>query len=752
MIRFYCTGGRGTEKFIKTELEEKLRAQNIVVSDGKVYFDANISQIQQIVTLRSVERIFVHILQLDWKTIREINKKKQYDRISYVHVRRAIMNADIWNDPVIHQIPHEVLQVQNTAMIDESSPDSKHQSTTTCSHVLEKTSIDCSQKLESNKPTTTNTDTLVEVLNKEGPSTIEKQNEPMDIQNDRLDIQPVASMETNKVDLPITEKKSISDDVKNIECDKHDVDSKEPERLSMSVTEKYDPLTETPKSESESGLLKVEQSLGSTKSVKRSCSPNRENPEEPLKKKEKLDFTFRVTCRCTGLVGKYVYAQDLQISIGSKLKNMLNWKVNLRDPDIEISCHVNDKCVVLGMPIMRLPLSNRSYIKHFGLRSTISYIMSSLLPLKSGDIVLDPMCGKATILVESAHENKSITYIGSDKDDNQIKFATDNIRFAKLENVQIFKGSVLEMPLRNCSIDHVLCDAPFGKQYKVDCDLEHFYTRFLNEVTRILKPDGIVVLLTSPEMERFLLKSLSKKKKSKQENVIQEKDIKTDEKGSSKRTNNAIRSRSEIDIQKGDNASLIEQQDDLQNTNKDLKGKNDIEKEDNSSKISLNNDPKQENDIEMGDNPSKTDNTAMTSKKNDQKQESDIKMGDNSLKIHQQDISNLKSTVDDPNLGNDIVNPDRNGLEKEKSNIPNTAIDEESGSQTGIEIKDLISKRHHNRILANATGRTADWVNSVEDSFVKDELLFMKLLYVDSHYMKLGETHAYICILHKSIV
>ncbi|XP_063427909.1 tRNA (guanine(6)-N2)-methyltransferase THUMP3-like isoform X2 [Mytilus trossulus] len=747
MIRFYCTGGRGTEKFIKTELEEKLRAQNIDVSDGKVYFDANISQIQQIVTLRSVERIFVHILQLDWKTIREINKKKQYDRISYVHVRRAIMNAEIWNDPIIHQIPREVLQVQNTAMMDGSSPDSKHQSTSTCSRVLEKTSVDCSQKLESNKSTTTNNSGL----DKEGPSTTEKQNEPMDIQHDRLDIQPVDSMETNKADLHNVEKQNTSDIIKNTECDKHDNETKELDKLSMSVTEKQDPLTETPKSESEDGLLKVEQSLRSTKSVKRSCSPTKESPEEPAKKKGKLDFTFRVTCRCTGSVGKYVYAQDLQISIGSKLKNMLNWKVNLRDPDIEISCHVNDKCVVLGIPIMRSPLSNRSYIKHFGLRSTISYIMSSLLPLKSGDIVLDPMCGKATILVESAHENKTVTYIGSDKDDNQIKFATDNIRFAKLDNIHIFKGSVLEMPLRYCSIDHVLCDAPFGKQHKVDCDLEQFYTRFLNEVTRILKPDGNVVLLTSPEMERFLLKTLSKKNKSKQKNVIQEKDIKTDEKGSSKCTNNAIRSRSEIDIKKGDNTSQIEQ-DDLQNTIKDLKQKNDIKKEDSSSKISLNNDPKQENDIEMGDNPSKTDNTAMTSKKNDQKQESDIEMGDNSSKTDKKDRSNLKSTIDVTIVGNDIVNQDSNSLEKKKRDIPNTAIDEESGSQTGIEVKDLISKRHHNRILANATGRTADWVNSVEDTFVKDELSFMKLLYVDSHYMKLGETHAYICILHKSIV
>ncbi|CAC5402607.1 THUMP domain-containing protein 2 [Mytilus coruscus] len=603
MIRFYCTGGRGTEKFIKTELEEKLKAQNIVVSDGKVYFDANISQIHHIVKLRSVERIFVHLLQLDWKNIREINKKKQHDRISYVHVRRAIMNDEIWKDPVIHQIPHEVLQVQNTAMIDGSSPESKHQSASTCSRVL-----------ESNKTTTT---TNTSERDKAGQSTTEKQNEPMDIQHDKSDLQQADSMETNQAGLPITDKQNILDKIKNIECDKHDTETKEPDRLSMS--------SELP--------------LGSTKPVKRGCSPSRESPEGPAKKKRKLGFSFRVTCRCTGSVAKYVYAQDLQISIGSKLKNLLNWKVNLRSPDIEISCHVNDKCVVLGIPIMKSPLSNRSNIRHFGLRSTISYIMSSLLPLKTGDIVLDPMCGKATILVESAHENKTVTYIGSDKDDNQIKFATDNIHFAKQSNVHIFKGSVLELPLLNSSIDHVLCDAPFGKQHKVDCDLEHFYTRFLNEVTRILKPDGNVVLLTSPEMERFLLKTLSKKNKSKQENVILEKDVKTDEKGSSIRSNSEIRRNIDKYIQKGDNTLKTELLDNLQKSNKDSKQKNDMEMENNSLKTSINNDPKQESDIEMGEIPSKTDQSLKTSvnQNTDQKQENDIEMGDNPLQTDQRD-------------------------------------------------------------------------------------------------------------------
>ncbi|CAC5402604.1 THUMP domain-containing protein 2 [Mytilus coruscus] len=753
MIRFYCTGGRGTEKFIKTELEEKLKAQNIVVSDGKVYFDANISQIHHIVKLRSVERIFVHLLQLDWKNIREINKKKQHDRISYVHVRRAIMNDEIWKDPVIHQIPHEVLQVQNTAMIDGSSPESKHQSASACSRVFEKSSVDCLQNLESNKTTTT---TNTSERDKAGQSTTEKINEPMDIQHDKSDLQHAESMETNKAGLPITEKQNTLDKIRNIECDKHDTETKEPDRLSMSVTEKQDVLTETPKSESEKsqdGLSKSELSLGSTKPVKRGCSPSRESPEGPAKKKRKLGFTFRVTCRCTGSVAKYVYAQDLQISIGSKLKNLLNWKVNLRSPDIEISCHVNDKCVVLGIPIMKSPLSNRSYIRHFGLRSTISYIMSSLLPLKTGDIVLDPMCGKATILVESAHENKTVTYIGSDKDDNQIKFATDNIHFAKQGNVHIFKGSVLELPLLNSSIDHVLCDAPFGKQHKVDCDLEHFYTRFLNEVTRILKPDGNVVLLTSPEMERFLLKTLSKKNKSKQENVILEKDVKTDEKGSSIRSNSEIRRNIDKYIQKGDNTLKTELLDNLQKSNKDSKQKNDMEMENNSLKTSINNDPKQESDIEMGEIPAKTDQSLKTSvnQNTDQKQENDIEMGDNPLQTDQRDKSNLKSTIDNSNLQNDIVNQDSNSLEKGKRDKSCTAIDEDSGSQTGIEVKDLISKRHHKSILANKTGRTADWVNSVEDTFKNDELMFMKLLYVDSHYMKLGETHAYICILHKSI-
>ncbi|CAG2220916.1 DPYD [Mytilus edulis] len=127
---------------------------------------------------------------------------------------------------------------------------------------------------------------------------------------------------------------------------------------------------------------------------------------------------------------------------------------NIRAVPEEISCHVNDKCVVLGIPIMRLPLSNRSYIKHFGLRSTISYIMSSLLPLKSGDIVLDPMCGKATILVESAHENKvkyesvrpALSLAIWPLFDENAAYVMKNIPRKHLEEMTIFNSRICQQP------------------------------------------------------------------------------------------------------------------------------------------------------------------------------------------------------------------------------------------------------------------------------------------------------------------
>ncbi|XP_042531462.1 THUMP domain-containing protein 2 isoform X6 [Dipodomys spectabilis] len=115
-------------------------------------------------------------------------------------------------------------------------------------------------------------------------------------------------------------------------------------------------------------------------------------------------FTFRVSCRCSGTVAKVFTAQEVGKIIGIALMKQFGWKADLRTPDLEIFIHLNDVYSVLGIPLFRVPLASRTYIQMAGLRSTIAWAMASLAEIKAGALVLDPMCGLGTILLEAAKE------------------------------------------------------------------------------------------------------------------------------------------------------------------------------------------------------------------------------------------------------------------------------------------------------------------------------------------------------------
>ncbi|XP_054423444.1 THUMP domain-containing protein 2 isoform X2 [Pteronotus mesoamericanus] len=116
------------------------------------------------------------------------------------------------------------------------------------------------------------------------------------------------------------------------------------------------------------------------------------------------DLTFRVSCRCSGAIAKAFSAQEVGRIIGIALRKQFGWKADLRDPKIEIFIHLNDIYSVMGIPVFRVPLASRAYIKTAGLRSTIAWAMASVAEIKAGTFVLDPMCGLGTILLEAAKE------------------------------------------------------------------------------------------------------------------------------------------------------------------------------------------------------------------------------------------------------------------------------------------------------------------------------------------------------------
>ncbi|XP_059725372.1 THUMP domain-containing protein 2 isoform X2 [Haemorhous mexicanus] len=235
----------------------------------------------------------------------------------------------------------------------------------------------------------------------------------------------------------------------------------------------------------------------------RTCSelPSRGSGEDPAASEE-LSFSFRVSCRCSGAIARILTSQEVGRAIGLALVKQCRWRADLRDPDLEIFVHLNDIHSVVGIPLFRLPLANREYIRTAGLRSTVAWAMASLAEIRAGGLVLDPMCGLGTILLEAAKEWPEACYWGADISDSQLEGADGNIRAAGLvDKIELLKASVKALPLPSDSFDSVISDIPFGKKFKTTSDAQ-LLPDLLHEMERVLRVGGTLVLLLSQELCR----------------------------------------------------------------------------------------------------------------------------------------------------------------------------------------------------------------------------------------------------------
>ncbi|KAM6433365.1 U6 snRNA (guanine-N(2))-methyltransferase THUMPD2 [Rhynochetos jubatus] len=225
--------------------------------------------------------------------------------------------------------------------------------------------------------------------------------------------------------------------------------------------------------------------------------------EKPIVK-EQLNLSFRVSCRCSGAIAKILPSQEMGRAIGVALMKQFGWQADLRDPDLEIFVHLNDIYSVVGIPLFRLPLANREYIKTAGLRSTVAWAMASLAEIGAGAFVLDPMCGLGTILLEAAKEWPEACYWGADISDAQLEGADVNIRAAGLmDRIELLQASVKALPLPSESFDAVISDIPFGKKFKITKDTEPL-PHILQEMERVLRVGGTIVLLLSQDLRKHV--------------------------------------------------------------------------------------------------------------------------------------------------------------------------------------------------------------------------------------------------------
>jgi SAM-dependent methyltransferase len=134
-------------------------------------------------------------------------------------------------------------------------------------------------------------------------------------------------------------------------------------------------------------------------------------------------------------------------------------------------------------------------------------LMLRLAELREGMRVLDPCCGTATLGVLAAESCPSVRFVGADIDRSALAKAVTNLH-GRGHPVRLVQADAARLPFARESVDLVVSNLPFGKRVGSHGTNLELYPRILTEVSRVLRAEGIAVLMT--EEKRLLLDSVQR--------------------------------------------------------------------------------------------------------------------------------------------------------------------------------------------------------------------------------------------------
>lgn len=194
---------------------------------------------------------------------------------------------------------------------------------------------------------------------------------------------------------------------------------------------------------------------------------------------------------------------DAGDSVGAALQRVLprGMRQVKDDADIEFWIWINGSEALIGVRLSDASMRHRSY-KHehlpASLRPSVAAAMSLLSRPTADDVVLDPLCGAGTILIERGLAEPYETLLGGDLRPEAVGMARRNARAASVD-ARIETWDASDLALKDESVTRIITNLPFGKQIGTHEQNVKLYMDLAQEFRRILTPDGLVVALTSED-------------------------------------------------------------------------------------------------------------------------------------------------------------------------------------------------------------------------------------------------------------
>jgi 23S rRNA G2445 N2-methylase RlmL len=203
--------------------------------------------------------------------------------------------------------------------------------------------------------------------------------------------------------------------------------------------------------------------------------------------------TFKAVARVAGR--QTFKRENLETAIERVVVGLLpRWSVADAKASVEVWAHIVGERVLVGVRISGDELAQRRYKRaHLpaSLKPTVAAALVALSEPRPDDVFLDPMCGAGTVLRERADAGRALV-LGGDIDAAALEAAITNAG----RSARLACWDAANLPLRDRSVDAIICNPPYGRQHEAARGLERLYARATREMARVLRPDGRCVLLT----------------------------------------------------------------------------------------------------------------------------------------------------------------------------------------------------------------------------------------------------------------
>jgi len=171
------------------------------------------------------------------------------------------------------------------------------------------------------------------------------------------------------------------------------------------------------------------------------------------------------------------------------------------DSDVEFWVWLSGSEALVGLRLSDARMRHRGYKREHlpaSLRPTVAAAMGWLARPTEEDIVLDPLCGAGTVLIERALLGPLAEALGGDMRKEAVTMARRNALAAGVRAVwRVWDAR--ELPLDTATVTRIITNLPFGKQIGTKETNADLYKALAGEFGRVLAADGLLVTLTSAD-------------------------------------------------------------------------------------------------------------------------------------------------------------------------------------------------------------------------------------------------------------